>query len=76
MTPNDPACHFQSLPNPPHIFNNWVCTPEGQEGRLWVTQEEMEIIEQKILSCSPPVKKKFAGRIPLDNSSYDEYYEV
>jgi hypothetical protein len=42
-------------------------------GRLGVNQEKMGIIDQKILSCSPTVKGKFAGRIPIDNSSYDEY---
>ena len=43
---------------------------------MWVIQETMGIIEQKILSCSLPVKGKFTGRIFLDNSSYDEYPEA
>jgi hypothetical protein len=44
--------------------------------RLLANQGEMRIIAPKILSCSPPVKGKFSGRILLDNSSYDEYPEA
>jgi hypothetical protein len=37
--------------------------------RLWVNQERVGIVDQKILSCSPTVKKEFAGWILLYNSS-------
>ena len=46
------------------------------EGRLLFNQEKMGIIDQKILSCSPTVKEKFAAWILLDNSANDEYSEV
>jgi hypothetical protein len=46
------------------------------EGGLRVNQERMRKITPKIPSSLSPVKGKFAGRIPLEDSSYDESSEA
>jgi hypothetical protein len=60
-----------------HLPEIFFHTPlQKARGRLGVKHEKTGLIEQKILSRSSPVKGKFAGRIFLEYSSYDEYSEL